>query len=272
MDTATRPRWTLARWVLVVALILPAVYITAATGGFVWFGFGPTPFFLVPMLVIGVVAVFWPNKWLLLAGGILAFLEAVAEMGGYLSGQGDPGVLRPDRTLEFSYWWLVTLLGVSALVAAIANLRRSRAGAAAPPAGTTAWGVGAVCVAVALFAGGLAVAGMEHKFVPAESGVGVGLTADVSDALAARNDKWAPNAVEVGVGKVLHLNVTNGDAGVHVFNQDDHGVRLDLAPATTHDVWLRFDQAGTYQWYCEIHSTKGADGKWTGMTGTITVS
>jgi plastocyanin len=108
--------------------------------------------------------------------------------------------------------------------------------------------------------------------VPAPASVAIGMKADVEQALTAQNDQWAASTLSVGAGKVVHLTVTNKDAGDHVFDQDDLHVKIDLPAGATRDVWLKFDAPGAYQWYCEIHSTKGADGKWSGMVGTITVA
>jgi hypothetical protein len=30
--------------------------------------------------------------------------------------------------------------------------------------------------------------------------------------------------------------------------------------------------AGTFQFYCVLHSAKGGDGRWAGMVGTLTVA
>jgi plastocyanin len=259
---ATSKRWTLARGFLVVGLLLPVVLLTILVHGFVWLSFGPVPFLLIPMALIGIVAIWWPNPWLLLVGAVIGVLN----MAG--SSQGDPGFLRPDRTLEFTFWWLIALLGVGLLVAAIANLVQRRA----PPARPGRLGVALVAVVVALYFGGLAVALQEKAFVPPAAGAAVGEKPDLELNLTATDDKWTPAAISVPAGKVLLLHVTNGGSADHVFDQPDAGIRIDLAPGSTHDVWLKLDAAGALQYYCELHAAKGADGKWAGMVGALSVT
>ncbi|MCA1811842.1 MAG: cupredoxin domain-containing protein [Halobacteriales archaeon] len=257
-------RWTPARGFLVAGLILPALYLTLFTG-LAWLGFGPIPFFVIPMAAIGVAGIFWPNRWLLLAGAVLA---VIVTAGGSMPG-GDPGVLRPDRTLEYSYWWLTALLSPALLVAAIVNVVQARRGA---PASATRVGVAAIVLVGALWLGGVATAMQEKAFVPSGGGAAVGLTPDVELTVVAKGDAWEPAALSVPAGKVVKLTVENQDAGAHVFNQDDVGLAADLPAGSTTTVWLRMPAAGTFQFYCELHASKGADGKWSGMVGTLTVT
>ncbi|MEA3202305.1 MAG: Cupredoxin-like domain [Thermoplasmata archaeon] len=261
--------WSLSRTFLVVALILPVVVLTLEVRGFAWLGFGPVPFFLIPMALLGLVAIRWPNRWMLLAGGILAFVYAISGSIAALTGSdpanGDPGALRPDRFNEYTFWWLSVVAGVGALVAAIAHARRA-------PASPTPLGIAAVAVCVAVFLAGVATAYEVKAYVPPAQGSVVAAHADAELNLTARDDAWEPASLHVPVGKLVLLHVRNAGSADHVFDQPESGARVDLAPGSTHDVWLKLDAAGSLQYYCELHSAKGGNGKWTGMVGTLDVA
>jgi plastocyanin len=262
----TPARWTLARACIVVFAILPMVYITIFTG-FAWLGFGPVPYFLFAMAVSALVFAWWPNRWLGLVPGAVATLWAIGDLAAGAS--GDPGILRPDRTIEFTFWWLSTILAPATLVAGIAHFRQAKRGAPLRP---TAVGVGAVVFVAALWLGGAATALQEKQFVPAAAGSAVGLTPDVSLNLTASGDQWQPASLTIPAGKVVRITVHNADSNAHVFNQDQADLRVDLPGGATKEVWLRIDAAGTLQYYCELHAGKGADGKWSGMVGALTVT
>jgi len=265
-------RWSLARTFLVVSLILPVVAITLDTGGFAWLHFGPVPYFLIPMALVGLAAIWWPQRWLLLAGGLVAFVYALAGSAAALTGgdpaNGDPGALRPDRFGLFAFWWLSVVAGVGALVAAVAYARETRRGPAPP----TRLGVAAVAVCIAVYLAGVATAYEVKAYVPAPQGGVVAAHPDVELNLTARDDAWSPASLAIPAGKLVLLHVANAGNAAHVFDQAESGARVDLAPGASHDVWLRLDAAGPLQYYCELHSAKGSDGKWTGMVGALTVS
>lgn len=256
-------RWTPARSFLVAGSILPVAYLSAFTG-IDWLHFGPLPYFVIPMAAIGIAGIFWPNRWLLL----LSALVAVAAAAG--STQGDPGFLRPDRTLEYSYWWLSVLLAPALLVAAIVHIRQAKRGAPSP---ATAGGIAAIVLVGALWAGGVATAVQEAVFVPVGGGSAVGgLQADHEATLVAKDDVWEPAALSFPAGKVVKLTIESQGSAAHVFNQDDVGLDVDVPAGATQTVWLRMPTAGSFQFYCELHASKGGDGKWTGMVGTLTVT
>ena len=148
-------------------------------------------------------------------------------------------------------------------------MRQAKRGAPLRP---TAVGVGAVVFVAALWLGGAATAVQEKVFVPAAAGSAVGLTPDVSLDLTAKNDGWEPAALSIPAGKVVRITVHNADSGAHVFNQEQAGLRVDLPGGSTKEVWLRIDAAGTLQYYCELHASKGGDGQWAGMVGVLTVT
>lgn len=68
----------------------------------------------------------------------------------------------------------------------------------------------------------------------------------------------------------------NGSPVTHTVTFDDASMSAkssgQMNKAAKHTV--TFDTAGTYAYHCEIpgHATKGSDGKWTGMVGTVTVT
>jgi plastocyanin len=267
MDAPMAPaRWTLARSTLVAFAVLPMVYITIFTG-LAWLGFGPVPYFLITMAVSALALIWWPNRWLGLVPGVVAMVAVIGDLAAGAS--GDPGILRPDRTVEFTFWWLQTLLAPATLVAGIAHFRQTKRGAPARP---TAVGVGAVVFVLALWLGGAATALQEKQFVPAGAGSAVGLTPDVSLNLTASGDQWQPASLTIPAGKVVRITVHNADSGAHVFNQEQAGLRVDLPAGSTKEVWLRIDAPGTLQYYCELHAAKGSDGKWAGMVGALTVT
>lgn len=259
-----RAPWTLARWVLVVGLLAQLVLFTALTG-LGWLQFGPVPYFVGGMAVIGLIAIWWPNRWLLLVGSLAALLFAVV---GSMPGN-DPGTLRPDRFMEFITWWFGIVTAPALVVAAFVHIAQNRH---LPPAHPTALGSAAVALVLALWLGGVAVAYQEHTFEPAAAGTGIGMKADVELDLTASGDAWQPAALSVPAGKVVKITIANKDAGNHVFNQDDVGLATELPASSTTVVWLRMPTAGSFQFYCQLHASKGSDGKWTGMVGTLTVT
>lgn len=256
-------RLPLTRWAYGIAGLLPMVYLTLATG-FAWLGFGPEPFFVIPLAIIALVSFWWPNRWLMLVGALVA---ALLVAGGT---QGDPGYLRPDRQTEFGYWWLTIAVGIIMVATAVLHFVATRRDVPGARHGGIA--VGVVALALGLYLGGVAASAQEHAFVPAAEGAAIGIHADKEMTLTAKADKWEPASLAIPAGKVVKLTITNADAGAHVFNQAEAGLAVDLPAGATKIVWLRLDTAGNAQYYCEIHSAKGADGKYAGMVGEITVA
>ncbi|HUR62035.1 MAG TPA: cupredoxin domain-containing protein [Candidatus Thermoplasmatota archaeon] len=260
----TRPRWTPARWFLVIGSFLPILYLTVFTG-LAWLHFGPIPYIVVPMALIGLAAIWWPNRWMLLVAALLMVFLAVG------SSQGDPGFLRPDRFLEYTFFWLEVALAPAMLVAAIVNIRQQGKDGRVPAA-LTPLGAAALAVVVALWVGGVATAWQLHAFAPAGGGEAVGIKADLELNLTAEKDLWQADSITVAAGKVVKLTIVNKDVYGHVFNQDDIGLAVDIPAGGTVVVWFRMPTAGTFQFYCVLHAAKGPDGKWAGMVGTLTAT
>lgn len=97
--------------------------------------------------------------------------------------------------------------------------------------------------------------------------------ADTGEKVDMKNVAYVP--ANMTISKGTKVTWTNSDSVPHTVTSDDASGPMKsqtLQKAGKYSV--TFDTAGTFKYHCEIkpHATKGADGNWTGMVGTITVT
>lgn len=86
-----------------------------------------------------------------------------------------------------------------------------------------------------------------------------------------KDTKFEPATLTVANG--TKVTWTNRDTSVHTIDSDDMGGPLksgNVAGGGTYS--YTFTKAGTYKYHCTPHASKGADGNYAGMVGTITVT
>lgn len=261
--TSNSSGWTLARWVVVVAGVLPVLSFLAFTG-LAWLQFGPVPY-LVAFGLVGVALVAWrPAWWAYLVAG-LGSLVMVGLNAPFLG----PEMVRPDHYPEYAVVNVIVLGGLASLIASVVGLVQARRGTAAP----ARWGAPPAAAAL-LVAGvilGAVIAGVEMHNAPVAGAGTVLLTPQATASTTEKDDAFTPATVSIPAGKIVKLSIANDDPGQHNFKVDDLSIMAETPSGKTTDVWLQTDKTGTYQFYCSIHSSQGDDGKWEGMVGTLTV-
>jgi polyvinyl alcohol dehydrogenase (cytochrome) len=88
-----------------------------------------------------------------------------------------------------------------------------------------------------------------------------------SGQVAMRGFRFEPREVHVKAGQSLTWR--NEDPDLHTVTAADGS--FDATVPAGQSASLRFDAKGTFAYYCKPHASKGADGAWQGMTGTIVV-
>jgi heme/copper-type cytochrome/quinol oxidase subunit 2 len=247
----------------VVACVFPAILFPALTGlGFLQFG--PVPYILAVLLAAGVANALVDRGWLGLVGGVLSFAFVAMNLPFIL-----PSASHPERYPDYIFSMLLVPLCTLGLVGGIAGFIAKRRGTAKPAGwGTWAASLTILVVGVAL---GASVASVQTHILPGTGGSAVALTPDSTVQVTLKGDAFVPDHFTIPAGKVVKFMVDNQDTGTHDFSIDALQLRTDILAGKTTAVWVRMDQPGTYQLYCSIHSSKGADGTWTGMVATLTV-
>lgn len=166
------------------------------------------------------------------------------------------GIFQPFSPLEFIGGLLYVFGLLFALVGGIMALSKRRRGAR--PGKTGLWVRKAALGLIGVLAG-VSVAGffMTRTTVSAEAAAGLP-TVDMVEF------EFVPGTPTVATGQNLLL--TNSDGFVHDFTIDEFDIYLNFVPGSEAIVDLSDVPAGTYQFYCSLHS----DGT-TGMAGTITI-
>ncbi|MGQ0850111.1 MAG: cupredoxin domain-containing protein [Actinomycetota bacterium] len=167
------------------------------------------------------------------------------------------GLFQPFSPIEFVSG-LMSLVGfVFALAGGIVALRDKRKGRVGPTAGETRLrrsalgiiGLGAVVSVAGFFL-------TRHTVSAAD--------AAAAEALDMRNYAFSPADLRVETGEKLLVH--NSDAYVHDFAFDLISVKASVRPGSDALIDLSAASAGTYTYYCSLHS----DGT-SGMVGTITI-
>lgn len=257
--------WPLSRWAIVVMSFLVLISFPLFTG-LAFLGFGPVPYFLVVILLLGAATAATGNKWVTFANGLFLLIFAGLNAPFLV-----PELARPDHYPDFHLAVLIITAGVVGIVAAVATLLRTRKGAVPSPA---RWGtVGAMLLLLALgvIAGAAGASTTLHK-VPSLGASAVAMVPDETLSLTTTVDTFVAPDVVVKEGKITKITVDNKDGFTHAFNVDALSLGPDLLGGKSTDIWIKVDKAGTYQLYCKYHSEVGADGKRVGMVGTFTVA
>ena len=251
---------------MVVGAVVPLLLMLAYTG-LDFLAFGPVPYIVFFLLLAGILVVWRLVLW-------TAILAAIGFVGALVIVAGDPvagsTILQPTVYPEHAVINSILLVAVSGLVASIAAIVAQRKGTAHPMARPHAGPV-AVLVVVGLILGFIIVGWEVHRAPTAGAGA-VALTPDATLATKEQGDKFVPADLQVPLGKIVKITVENADSGGHNFHWDEIGLAADNAAGKSTDLWVQAKTAGTFQFYCSIHSAKGSDGKWAGMVGTVTVA
>ncbi|MBI2078639.1 MAG: cupredoxin domain-containing protein [Euryarchaeota archaeon] len=82
---------------------------------------------------------------------------------------------------------------------------------------------------------------------------------------------FSPASVTVKVG--TKVTWTNKDSTIHTVTSDDADGPLNSGNLAAGGKYsYTFTTAGTFKYHCTPHATKGADGTYTGMVATVTVT
>lgn len=254
--------WTLPRWTVLVSLLLPVVALPAFLGTQILVVPEVAPFFLA-FVLLGAVIVWRADRWLLLAGGVVAFAFAALNFA-FIYGE----LVRPDHYPIYFLAWLAVLGGLAGLtggVAGFVDARRHRFG-------SPRWGgIGAALVLLgAGFAGGslVATAGMHLAQTPVAASVS--LVPDASVEVSIESFAFGGGTIAIPADRIVKLTLTNADPETHTFTIDALAIDQDVPAGKGAEVWLRAPP-GTYEVYCKPHST-AVEGDREGMVATLVVT
>jgi len=221
--------------------------------GFLLFTDGNDAGFGAVLLVIGALATWmlWRvnRPWAVIVGLVITVAAAMAFYIAF-------GIFQPFSPVEFIGGLLYVLGFFFALIGGIMALSRRRR-----EAGVSQIGLRIRKTALGLV-GVLAVVSVVGFFMTRTT-VSVAEAADAA-ALDMANFEFAPETPTVMSGQNLLL--TNSDGFVHDFTIDELDIHVNFGPGSDAIVELSDIPAGTYQFYCSLHS----DGV-SGMAGTLTI-
>lgn len=254
-------RWTLAREAIVASLLLPVIALPAFLGVQILTVPEVAPF-LVLFVALAAANVWSANRWVQLAGGLVA-----AGFAGLNIAFIYPELARADHYPMFFLAWLVVLGGTTGVVAGIQGFRQARAEVATRPR----WGsAGTVLVLLAAgFAGGTLVATVGMRVSDTGVGASVALTPEAEISVALEDFAFAPETMSIPADRIVRITIANRDGETHTFSIDALGIGQEVPSGKSAEVWIRAP-AGTYQVYCEPHSSATDAGR-EGMLATLVV-
>lgn len=231
--------------------------ITASFGvilvGFLLFTEGDDAGIGAVLFVVGAVVTLmlrrFNRRWAVVVGLIITIAAAMAFFIAF-------GIFQPFSPVEFIGGLLYVLGFFFALVGGIMGLSRRRR-----EAGVGQTGVRIRQTAVGLV-GVLAIVSVLGFFMTRTT-VTAAEAADAA-ALDMANFEFVPAIPTVTTGQNLLL--TNSDGFVHDFTIHELDIQVNFGPGSDAIVDLSDIPAGTYQFYCSLHS----DGV-SGMAGTLTI-
>jgi plastocyanin len=132
-------------------------------------------------------------------------------------------------------------------------------------------------VATALVIVTIAVAGCTSPQAPQAAAREASSSNPASADVAMMNTQFSPASLTVKAGATVTW--TNHDPAGHTVTPTDKALWGTDGSGDDAAQWINngqtwshtFAQPGTYKYYCAPHSGKGANGEYTGMTGTIIV-
>ena len=71
---------------------------------------------------------------------------------------------------------------------------------------------------------------------------------------------FLPTTLEIKKGKEVQIDIANSTNLEHNFTVKDENIASDLATGSKHTFKVKFDKAGTYEYYCRLHRSGGMNG------------
>lgn len=226
----------------------------------------------IPGWIATIALLFFAPAWMYLLSGILvaSFPILVLFVFGLIATISDP-----LRGGEYGAAIFLVLGLVLSLTGGIAGFVQGRKAKHTPLAGglRSAKGVLAAVVAAVLI-GAFVTSSMATAAMQEMSGSSYNVVPDETIALTTQDYAFAPQTVNVPVGKLVEITITNADPAAHTFTYHAGGKSYEtfLAPGSTAKMLVRFDEPQTIHFYCEPHSGGADDMADDSMWGTITVA
>lgn len=132
--------------------------------------------------------------------------------------------------------------------------------------------------AIVLFAFSVALAGCASPSSPDATASSSETRATPTTAhVEMKDNEYSPEAITVAVGTIVTW--TNYDAIGHTITPVDKSQWGSEGSGDEFEAWLQegqtwsftFSKPGTYAYYCLPHASKGSDGEYRGMIGTVSV-
>lgn len=228
---------------------------------------------LLPGILAAVVLLFWQRPWFFLLSGFLlaAFpLVVLFVFGAY------QGLLHPGAGAEGASLWLLLLAALLGLLGGIAGFVQGRRAAHAPAAhllrakhGITAFALAFVVVG-ALGTGALASADLRDM---AERPAAHVEAPDDTVRVVLTGYTFAPKEIKIPAGKLVNLQVENGDAALHTFSYHLGGTlyQTPIPAGSTVTIPMKFETAQQIHVWCAPHSGGAEDMSEGSMWGTLVV-
>ncbi|HET6404659.1 MAG TPA: cupredoxin domain-containing protein [Candidatus Thermoplasmatota archaeon] len=282
MATDTRPParaaapWNLNRLLVVLGSF------SVLLAGFAFVGWSLTGFAgalleFVPALpgwIFAIVLAFYARPWVYLAAGIL---NAVLPLMVLLLFGAIFGLTQPLAGPEYQSVMLLLIGLVFSLWGGISGFVQGRKDAHTPLAGalSTPKGAGSALLAIFLL-GALVTSGMASSAVKdmIETGSTYNVVPEETRTLTTAHFVFEPRELQIPVGKLVEVRITNADAAGHTFTYEAGGRTFDtyLPGGATTKVLLRFDEPQRIPFWCKPHSAGAGDADPESMTGMLVVA
>lgn len=213
----------------------------------------------VPGVLAGLAIAFFAPAWMYLVAGLLlaAFpLVVIVVFGAY------EAFLHPGAGLDANALTLLAVGALFGLVGGIAGFVQVRRKAAPGARETLRTPQGLVSALVLALAAGMmlssTLAAADYRTLgalPASS-----VVADETIQMSTTGAAFAPQSLDVPVGKLVALRITNGDPFAHTFTYHaaDGERNAIIPPNGETTLYFKFDAPQTIHFWCAPHSS-GAD-------------
>ena len=71
---------------------------------------------------------------------------------------------------------------------------------------------------------------------------------------------FVPSTMDLKKGKEVQIDIANTTNLEHNFTVKDEDIARDLATGSKNTFKVKFDKAGTYEYYCRLHRSGGMNG------------
>lgn len=227
----------------------------------------------LPGILAGVALAFFAPAWMYLVAGVLLALFPLVVLfvfGAYA------GLLHPGAGIDATALLMLAVGALLGLVGGIAGFVQARGRRAPSARETLRTPQGLVAALLVALAAGMALsnalAESDYRLVGASSANNV--VPDETIQMSTTGAAFAPQLVEVPVGKLVALRITNGDPFAHTFTYEADGEERTsiIPPKGETTLYFKRDAPQTIAFWCAPHSGGKGDRAEGSMWGDLQVA